>query len=46
MHWRPGGGFVFWGSIYGPPGDPEVALKSEWLADEYEKYGRNWYKNH
>lgn len=42
----PGGGFVFWGSIYGPKGDPEVALKSGWLADEYEKYGRSWYKNH
>lgn len=42
----PGGGFVFWGSIYGPPGDPEVEQKSFWLADEYEKYGREWYKNH
>ncbi len=42
----PGGGFCFWGSIYGPVGDPEVEQKSKWLADEYETYGRSWYKNH
>lgn len=42
----PGGGFCFWGSIYGPAGDPEVANRTFWLADEYDKYGRTWYKNH
>ena len=42
----PGGGFCFWGSIYGPVGDPEVEKRSQWLADEYETYGRSWYKNH
>ena len=44
--YAPGGGFVFWGSIYGPENDPDRINKTFWLADEYEKYGRSWYKNH
>ncbi len=44
--YAPGGGFVFWGSIYGPENDPDRINKTFWLADEYERYGRSWYQNH
>ena len=42
----PNGNFVFWGSIYGPENDPDRLNKTRWLAEEYESYGRSWYKNH
>jgi hypothetical protein len=40
----PGGGFMFWGSVYGPKGDEEVARRSGWITDEYNKYGRTFYQ--
>ncbi len=42
----PGGGFCFWGSVYGPDGDEDTERRKRWMADEYFHYGRPWYKNH
>jgi hypothetical protein len=42
----PGGGFCFWGNVYGPQDDPQVKVRASWLTDEYNNYGRNWYKTH
>ena len=42
----PGGGFCFWGSIYGANDDPDFIQRRQWLTDEYNTYGRSWYKNH
>ena len=39
-----GGGFMFWGSVYGDPDDPSVDDKRRWMTDEYEKYRANPYK--
>ncbi|MDR2957722.1 MAG: hypothetical protein LBU61_06045 [Coriobacteriales bacterium] len=38
------GGFVFWGSSYGDPDDPDTANKARWITEEYDSYGRNFYK--
>ncbi|MCL1803055.1 MAG: veratrol--corrinoid protein metyltransferase [Eubacteriaceae bacterium] len=40
----PNGGFMFWGSVYGPEDDPAVDLKRKWMTDEYEKYRETPYK--
>jgi len=41
----PGGGFCFWTSIYGAKGDEERARQHAlWVTDEYNKYGRTFYK--
>ena len=40
----PGGGFVFWASTYGAPDDEEIKNKARWIAEEYDSYGRNFYK--
>jgi len=40
----PGGGFVFWASFYGAADDPAFIDHSFWITDEYNKYGRPWYK--
>ncbi len=40
----PGGGFCFWGGVYGPTGDPEVKRRAGWITDEYNKYGRSFYQ--
>lgn len=42
----PGGGFMFWGSVYGPVDDPEVKRRAGWMTDEYNSYGRAFYKTH
>jgi hypothetical protein len=43
--YAPGGGFMFWGSIYGPQqSDPRVQQRMEWMTDEYDKYGRTFYQ--
>ena len=42
--YAPGGGFMFWGSIYGPQSDPRVQQRMEWMTDEYNKYGRTFYQ--
>jgi hypothetical protein len=34
----PGGGFMFWGSTYGPVGDERAANKRRWMTEEYEAY--------
>lgn len=39
----PGGGFCFWGSTYGPAGDPATENRRRWLTEEYEAYGRTFY---
>jgi hypothetical protein len=38
-----GGGFVFWGSVYGPAGDEYTINKKRWLTEEVETYGRTFY---
>ena len=44
--YAPDGGFVFWASVYGDPEDTDVQNAKRWVADEYEQYGRNFYKTH
>jgi uroporphyrinogen-III decarboxylase len=39
----PGGGFCFWGSVYGPVGDKATGDRKRWLTEEYESYGRTFY---
>ena len=40
----PGGGFVFWGSLYGAPDDEEFLKRSRWITEEYDAYGRTFYQ--
>jgi hypothetical protein len=40
----PGGGFMFWGSVYGPQDDEEHKQRARWITDEYNKYGRTFYQ--
>jgi len=42
--YAPGGGFCFWASVYGPKDDPAVYNKALWVTDEFNKYGRTFYK--
>lgn len=42
--YAPGGGFMFWGSVYGPADDEEVSRRAGWIADEYNRYGRTFYR--
>jgi hypothetical protein len=43
--YAPGGGFCFWASFYGAKDDLERAKKHAfWITDEYNKYGRTFYK--
>lgn len=44
--YAPDGGFIFWASVYGDPEDQQVQSTKRWISEEYETYGRNWYKNH
>jgi len=39
-----GGGFMFWGSVYGPEGDEETDNKRRWITEEYEAYRETPYK--
>ena len=39
-----GGGFIFWGSVYGDPDDPTVDDKRRWMTEEYENYRETPYK--
>jgi hypothetical protein len=39
-----GGGFCFWGSVYGPPDDPSVINRRRWMTQEYEAYREKPYK--
>jgi hypothetical protein len=40
----PGGGYMFWGSVYGPKEDMEIVRRAGWMTDEYNKYGRTFYQ--
>ncbi|MCL2137116.1 MAG: veratrol--corrinoid protein metyltransferase [Coriobacteriia bacterium] len=42
--YAPGGGFVFYGSSYGDLDDPDTENKARWITEEYDTYGRNFYK--
>ena len=42
--YAPGGGFMFWGSVYGAKGDERAKQRAEWVTDEYDKYGRTFYQ--
>ena len=44
--YAPGGGFCFWGSVYGPKDDQAVRDHAFWVSDEYNKYGRTFYQRH
>jgi hypothetical protein len=39
-----GGGFMFWGSTYGPPEDVELQNRRKWMTSEYEAYREKPYK--
>jgi len=39
-----GGGFMFWGSVYGPEGDEETNNKRRWITEEYEAYRESPYR--
>ena len=39
-----GGGFMFWGSIYGPVGDEYTNNKRRWMTEAYEEYREVPYK--
>jgi hypothetical protein len=39
-----GGGFMFWGSIYGAKDDPEPENRKRWMTEEYEAYRAHPYK--
>jgi len=40
----PGGGFIFWGSTYGPAGDKQLENKRRWMTEEYEAHRAHPYK--
>jgi hypothetical protein len=40
----PGGGFMFYGSTYGPKGDESLANRRKWMTSEYEAYRETPYK--
>jgi hypothetical protein len=42
--YAPGGGFCFWASVYGALDDPRAKNHAFWVTDEYNKYGRTFYK--
>ncbi len=42
--YAPGGGFVFWASTYGAPDDQDYLNKTRWITEEYDAYGRTFYK--
>ena len=44
MHYGKGGGFMFWGSVYGPIGDKETEEKRRWMTEAYEAYREDPYK--
>jgi hypothetical protein len=39
-----GGGFMFWGSTYGPVGDQELENRRRWMTTEYEAYRDHPYR--
>jgi hypothetical protein len=43
-HFGEGGGFIFWGSIYGVIGDPEMERHKKIMTEEYERWRDHPYK--
>ena len=44
MHYGKGGGFMFWGSVYGPVGDEATENKRRWMTEAYLEYRAEPYK--
>ncbi|MCL1803165.1 MAG: veratrol--corrinoid protein metyltransferase [Eubacteriaceae bacterium] len=44
MHYGKGGGFMFWGSVYGPVDDPAPENKRRWMQEAYNEYRELPYK--
>jgi hypothetical protein len=44
MRFGPGGGYMFWGSVYGPPDYEPFLNKRKWLAEAYMEYRELPYK--
>ena len=42
--YAPGGGFIFWASTYGEPDDEDFLNRKRWITEEYDAYGRTFYK--
>ncbi len=42
--YAPGGGFMFWASTYGAPDDQDFLNRARWITEEYDAYGRTFYK--
>ena len=42
--YAPGGGFIFWASTYGAPDDEDFLNRKRWITEEYDAYGRTFYK--
>jgi hypothetical protein len=42
--YAPGGGFVFWGTVYGEKGERPAVQRSEWVTYELDKYGMAFYR--
>jgi len=44
-NFAPGGGYMFWGAVYGAKGnEEETKRRADWITDEYNKYGRTFYQ--
>ena len=44
MRYGKGGGYMFWGSVYGPVGDEATDNKKRWMTEAYEAYRADPYK--
>ena len=42
--YAPGGGFIFWASTYGAADDEDFLNRKRWITEEYDAYGRTFYK--
>ncbi len=42
----PDGGYICRGFVVAAKDDPTVEQRRNWVADEYLKYGRDWYQKH
>ncbi|NLV49294.1 MAG: hypothetical protein GXY20_01210 [Clostridiales bacterium] len=42
----PGGGFNFFAHVSGPPDDPKVKERSDYIKSFYYDYVKDWYKTH
>ena len=44
LHYGKGGGYMFWGSVYGPVGDEATENKRRWMQEAYLEYREAPYK--